>query len=560
MTAHTTLIRDLRFAFLSLSVLFLGGIIIARGQDVAALAEQSFISAFGYLFVTNEPPVLLVSVIFLAGVFLWLRLRPVENGNGAAILRGNEQVPRILALLVLVITVAGTIVVYHDYPLSMDEYMVKWQARIFQAHRVSAVLSEEDRPYVAALKPIFVFYDDSTGTWFARYLPIYAFMHAVFAAVSAGALLNPLMSALSVMLVAAVARKLWPQFAAAPWLAALLLASSSQFLITGMSYYTMPAHLCLTLLWLWLYLHGTSIAVLLLPWVGVLAMGLHQVFIHALFVLPFLIRILRNWSWRAIVYVGGVYFVGCVAWFGWHIIFRPIGVESQRSFATMEKVFSWPSMWQCVTQFLGLIELFSWQNLAIGLFAVVTIRRLGGSSAVLRDLAWGLLLPFVFYLFLQFDQGHGWGYRYCHAALGNLVLLAVAGAQRVEELLGGRCLQRLVLATAVLALIFLAVRGWQAETFLRPFARAMAHIEKMHTDIVLIDPKSAWYAQDLVRNDPFLTNRPRVMFTDGLTEPQLTELNRRFKLHRMSSAELASFGLIAHRAPDKENGERELDQ
>jgi hypothetical protein len=401
---------------------------------------------------------------------------------------------------------------------------------------------------VRALKPVWVNFNGVTHWWISQYLPVYAFMHALCASLGSGAVLNPLMASFSVIFIAAVARKLWPDNPGAPGLAALLLASSSQFLTTALSYYTMPAHLCLNLLWLLLYLRGTRVSRLILPLIGVLALGLHQPFMHALFVLPFLLRIVRDWSWREILYIASVYLLGCAGWLGWMAVFRPITPESVGLWEVPR--FTWPHPQLFRWQVFGLIELLSWQNLAIGILALVALRRVTSMPPALRDMAWGLALPFVFHLFVRSDQGHGWGFRYCHGVLGNLVLLAVAGGLRIQNHLGNQLLRRMAWSTTLWAVVvILPLRAWQVERIVRPYADAMDYIEHSRgVDIVLVDPDSAYFAQTLVRNDPFLNNHPWVMFTNELTDDQVTELHRRYAMRRLSGADLASFGLIPSRS------------
>ena len=69
--------------------------------------------------------------------------------------------------------------------------------------------------------------------------------------------------------------------------AAVLLATSSQFLLTAMTPYSMTAHLALNLAWLWLFLRGGVVGHSLAIAVGALACGLHQLVFHPLFVAPF---------------------------------------------------------------------------------------------------------------------------------------------------------------------------------------------------------------------------------------------------------------------------------
>ena len=136
-------------------------------------------------------------------------------------------------------------------------------------------------------------------------------------------LVNPLCAALSVCLMAAVARQIWPNDKVKPLLAAGLLAASSQFLVMSMTAYAMPAHLALNLLWLWLYLAPQKRRFWLAPLVGVAALGLHQPFFHALFVTPFLARLVWERRWKTSCYFALVYLAGIACWYAWWQHFIP---------------------------------------------------------------------------------------------------------------------------------------------------------------------------------------------------------------------------------------------
>src|SRR4029078_843357 len=89
-------------------------------------------------------------------------------------------------------------------------------------------------------------------------------------------LLNPLLAALSVILIAAIARRLWPSEGLRPWMAVAFFVTSSEVLMTSGTGYSMPAHLALNLLWLWLYPRGDARSSGLAPAVGAVTRGAPQ--------------------------------------------------------------------------------------------------------------------------------------------------------------------------------------------------------------------------------------------------------------------------------------------
>jgi hypothetical protein len=213
-------------------------------------------------------------------------------------------------------------------------------------------------------------------------------------------------------------------------------------------------------------------------------------------------------------------------------------------------VFGLPGLYIAISQWMGLIELLTWQNLAVGLLALpalVSIRRL---PPAVRDLAWGLGLTFAFHFLLRFNQGHGWGYRYGHAVLGNFVLLAVAGGRMLGAKVGEGLAARLIIAATLFGLaVQLPLRCWQVERFVRPFAAANAFIRRLPEEVVVIDPTHVWYGEDLLRNDPLLAERPLVFDARKLSETDLAALRQRYSVRFLGTEELLDLGLCQRASP-----------
>ncbi len=60
-------------------------------------------------------------------------------------------------------------------------------------------------------------------------------------------------------------------------------------------------------------------------------------------------------------------------------------------------------------------------------------------------------------------------------------------------------------------LILLPLRGWQARELIAPYAEADAAIRRSDAEVVVVDTTGLHFGLDLVRNDPWLRNRPKVM-------------------------------------------------
>jgi hypothetical protein len=300
----------------------------------------------------------------------------------------------------------------------------------------------------------------------------------------------------------------------------------------------MPAHLAFNTVWLWLYSRPDRRRFYLAPLVGVLAIGLHQPIVHALFVAPFLGRLVLQRKWRAVSVFAFIYLLGCAGWYAWRMRFSPASSGAAASFLRLWN----PKM--LVIQPMDLLLLVAWSALATPLLALLGFGRIFRERAIIQDAAISCLLTFGFYYFFYLDQGHGWGYRYFHGTLSCLVLVAVAGWEVLAEK-SGRGIARVFLWVSVAAslLIALPLRCYQAETLIRPFARAAEAVHSMKAEVVGIDPHLAWYSADLIRNDPFLENRPVIAALIKLWPPEVAALTQAGKARFLTREEMAEFGL-----------------
>ena len=193
-----------------------------------------------------------------------------------------------IALVTLAAIAIAVGPVYHDFAFSMDEYMTRFQAEIFAAGRLAGEVPEEWREYARALHHSFARFDPASGFVYSSYRPGMAALYALLDLVGVGRYTSAILSAGSVVLVASIARKLWPYSDSAPLVAAATLATSQQVLITGLTSYAMPAHLFLNLLWVRLFLVDRLWAYGLAALVGIATAALHQIHLHVFFAAPFL--------------------------------------------------------------------------------------------------------------------------------------------------------------------------------------------------------------------------------------------------------------------------------
>jgi hypothetical protein len=234
-----------------------------------------------------------------------------------------------------------------------------------------------------------------------------------------------------------------------------------------------------------------------------------------------------------------IYSVGIVCWFHWWRHFQPnfTGAGSKGTFGLYRTTVT--------IQFMYLALLLGWLAFPLALLLPLGFARIRKAPPLLRDAAVSCLLTFGFYIFVRLDQAHGWGDRYFHGALGCLILVAVAGWDPLSAKLGKRSAATFVGAGLAAALLLqLPLRCFQAEEFVRPYARAADVFHHLNSELVVFQPCMAWYSNDLLRNDPFLQQRPIIVSLLTMTGPEANLLQKTFPRARLISHEqLKALGL-----------------
>lgn len=549
--------RSLAWGFriaIALSVLGLTlGLLLLQLDDAYFAVQRHLIVV--YFFRDQDTSWLLLAILCLA-LMAWL----ARSGRQGAS-RALESRAWVVGAAVFTFAVAagGTYLLHHDHPLSSDEFMAGFQATILGEGRLLAAIAPEWRDYATALQPVVAFIDRANGLWASEYLPVAAAIRAAFGLISLEALANPVLAALSVLAAAGIARRLWPERPEAAVLAALLLATAPQVLFMAMTAYAMPAHLALNLVWLWLFLRDDRLGHTLAPWLGVLAVGLHRLHPHALFVLPFLVPLLLSRRWRLALYYAAIYGAGYLFWLLWFDLARlgELGILGSGGEALGVAHFLWrlsthfglPNFSELVLAGVQLLRLLAWQNLV--LVPLIAVALAGSWSALpptVRRLAWGVLLTLLPYFLFTNNQGHGWGYRHLHGVLGSLALIAAYGWVRIVSAdagaLAARARAAVLVALVAGVALALPLRAFQVEGVVRPFAAASAYLRDLDADVVLVDVDAIWFGEDLVHNDPFLRARPKIMSLADLTPAQIEALCARYSLRLVSYSDVARFGMI----------------
>jgi len=474
-----------------------------------------------------------------------------------------------LAALVLGVGAAGAPLLFGGYTLSLDEFAANFDAQIFARGQLMARIAPEWRPFVPALQPIFILETPDKAFWASGYLPINAAVRALGQVVGLQDLVNPLWSALSVVALWGVARRLWPARPGMALGAAALLATSSQLVVMSMTAYAMSAHLALNLVWLWCFLRGGKLGHGAAMVVGFFACGLHQLLFHPLFVAPFIVQLGLDRRWRLAALYAAVYAAIGIFWIQWWPLdMKLAGVPPQVGQAYGAGHFT-----DTVLMLLGqvradnvgpmaqsLVRFVSWQNLLTIPLALSACLPAIRAKGVLRALALGVLITIVAMLVLEPTPMHGWGYRYLHGLMGSVCLLAAWGWTQLTDPLPpdrkAAAKTAFVIACALSLFVAMPVRAWQAWRYVEPYAAASAAIEIAPSQVVIIDRDYRhWFdVGTITRNDPFLTRGPKVMMLSWMNDADVRAVCARYSISVFDGEKARALGIDLIEADTVEEG------
>ncbi len=196
----------------------------------------------------------------------------------------------------------------------------------------------------------------------------------------------------------------------------------------------------------------------------------------------------------------------------------------------------------------NLIRFATWQSLLTTPLLLLSAWAAIQAKGTTRSLILGFVTTLAAVFVLMPYQGHGWGYRYLNGLLGSACLLAAWQWGRMTDALSPsqRAGARGGFALAAMAslLVLFPLRAWQAHRFARPYALAAAAVRAAKTDVVLVDDRNVWFGIDLARNDPYLRNRPLILYAEGLDEDQARALCQRATISMFDSSVAGRFGIL----------------
>lgn len=467
------------------------------------------------LYFAFEPAAAALLVIAVALAFL-ARGRFAPAGWDA----GGRAWPWAAALFAAVAW-AGLVWVVRCYPLSRDESCLLFQARIFAGGKIVAPVATDLIPALWPASPQFLVTHSAAGFWHSMYWPGFSLLLAPFAGLGAPELLNPLVGGATILVA-------WAYFRARGFSGGALLGAMSLLLCgagvwcMAMTYYAFPAHALLNLLFAWLLLRPGARRAVAAGAVGSLALCLHQFVPHALFALPWCVGLLRARDWRRLGWLACGYApLSLLLGVGWFLLTAggdahcvsklSLGrVAAALASGNFDVGMSPPSGAALLMQVLPLTQVLLWSAPAVAALAIAGW-RLGGWGDEERRWAWALAVTLVFYAFVPYTPGHGWGYRYAFPVWLAPVVLG-ASAFRLES---GARFVRAALATGLVAIaLLLPYRMWQMGSFIRGRLAPLEAVADWR-GIVFVDPDGGWYHEDYIANDPFLRNRPLFLFSRG---------------------------------------------
>jgi hypothetical protein len=526
----------------SLRTLLAPAVALALAVLALALREQGHLAAyrgriFQLLFARNEPAgaaLLVVLVLVAAAGGRWL---PVAVHELPARL-GNRRATAAVALGAVVVLLAGALLVYGARPLAMDEYAPWFQARVFAAGHLTGHFPPDLLARLVPPKLLFPFFavDPITGSVASTYWPGFALLLTPLTWLGAPWLMNPLLGGSCLLLIASLARRLTGDDAAAGW-ALLLTLASPAFTIDSISFYPLTAHLALNLVWMTLLVEGDSVPergprltgrparLLAAGGVGSLALVLANPVPHTAFALAWLPALLRRRGWRAGAWLG-IGYVPLALALG--LAWLPVRMGLQTGGAVRAagdaggtllssaarlalNAFSWPSASLLHARLLALGELVTW---AAPLLPVLALFGWGATrrGSPLRLLAASATLTLALYVFVPFDQGHGWGYRYFHPAFAALPLL---GAAALVNRRASNWRATVLAATLLAVPLANGLRAWQVAGFIAEHRTQLPPLPPEGRALCFVSLGGGSYRVDLLQNDPFLRDRVTYLASAG---------------------------------------------
>jgi hypothetical protein len=478
-----------------------------------AFDYRNFTLIFVTLLIFFDKTAAVVGVLVCLAALLWKRPQPLLR-----LVDFLDRHARAIAVGGGVAFAAGALLVYKNYPLSMDEYAAAFQSKIFASGHLSAHLPPSLVPWLIppGFNGFFLVISPETGRGIEAYWPGFALLLAPFQLIGMPWLCNAALAGLAVLLIHKITLEVTGDRRAAGW-AMLFALASSAFWANAISYYSMQAHLTANLLYAWLLLKPTNARCFAAGLTGSLALILHNPLPHALFALPWLVAIAMTRDVRPrLLPLAAGYMPGIAVGIGWAWLKGEILPATESAAAvssTLKEVFVMPDTGLLDMRVAAVVKMWVWALPCLFYFAVLGAMRLRENRHV-RLLALSAVVTFVGYLFVKLDQGHGWGYRYFHSAWGVVPILAACAMTRRSENQQG--LLSFAGASAVLSLVILVpLQLWQIDRFITQHLAMVPAPHRPDGNVFFIDPRGGYYLGDMIQMDPGLRSKDLLLLSRG---------------------------------------------
>ena len=251
----------------------------------------------------------------------------------------------------------------------------------------------------------------------------------------------------------------------------------------------MNAHLVCNTAFTILLLRPTPLRALAAGLIGSLALVLHNPVPHLLFAVPWICWLaVRDNRLRIVPALAAGYLPLSVALgIGWPQLISQLSDPGPAStiaaigsasfvevwLGRLMQTFRLPGLDLLEDRLMSLAKLWLWAAPGLLLLAVCGLRAVTADVRY-RLIAWSAATTLLGFLFVPFDQGHGWGFRYFHSVWFALPVLASAqflthrapGAESGPSARKARSLLPFAAACALLSLVVLTpFRIWQVERF-----------------------------------------------------------------------------------------------
>ena len=481
--------------------------------DRLLFSSATFSLIFSYLLKIYDVQTAWLGVGVCLLALLWRRPAPILR-----LIDWLSRHPAIVAAGTVLAFGLGSVTIYHNYPLCMDEYAAVFQSKLFAAGRLFSQFPANAVDWLVApsFNGSFFIASHATGRVIEGYWPGFAGLLTPFQFLGAPWLCNPVLSGVAVLLLFRITLDITGDRRLAGW-AMLFALASGAFFLNGISYYAMQAHLAANLLFAWLLLKPDRTRAIAAGFVGSVALVLHNPLPHVLFALPWVVSIAIDRRQRALLLplIAGYLPVGLGVGLGWLSLrssLMPAGDAMAAASSVVNGVFKWPNAAMLNMRVAALAKIWVWAVPCLLFYAVLGLRQFADNKHI-RLLSMSAALTFFAYLFVNLDQGHGWGYRYFHSAWGVLPILAACALAGKSE--AHSPLTAFAGAAAILNLLLvIPFQLSQVDGFIGRHLAQLPDPKRPGNNVYFIRP-GGFYVADMIQIDPLLRDQDLLLASRG---------------------------------------------